>query len=131
MDERIIEEAIGIFQPVLESAMVLAAQYAKSTGRDVVSAEDTHYAMRFCARNVMGTTTGSLFPEVYEVDSEDEDDEEDYIVPDEEVPAFTRYTGDDELLNRVNECWDTWDEWEPQSVAERLIKNAVDSYDGQ
>ena len=55
MDERIIEEAIGIFQPVLESAMVLAAQYAKSTGRDVVSAEDTHYAMRFCARNVTMT----------------------------------------------------------------------------
>lgn len=131
MDERMLEAAIGIFQPVLESAMVLASQYAKSTGRDVVSAEDTHYAMRFCARNVTGTTTGSLFPEVYEVDSEDEEDEEDYIVPDEEVPAFTRYTGDDELMNRVNECWDTWDEWDPQSVAERLIKNAVDSYDGQ
>tara|TARA_R110002072_G_scaffold243580_1_gene402539 strand:+ start:120 stop:515 length:396 start_codon:yes stop_codon:yes gene_type:complete len=131
MDERIIEEAIGIFQPVLESAMVLAAQYAKSTGRDVVSAEDTHYAMRFCARNVTGTTTGSLFPEVYEVDSEDDEDDDDCIVPDEDVPAFTRYTGDDELLNRVNECWDTWGEWEPQSVAERLIKNAVDSYDGQ
>ena len=126
-----LEAAIGIFQPVLESAMVLAAQYAKSTGRDVVSADDTHYAMRFCARNITGTTTGSLFPEVYEVDSEDEEDEEDYIVPDEDVPAFTRYTGDDELMNRVNEGWDTWDEWEPQSVAERLIKNAVDSYDGQ
>ena len=53
-----IEAAIGIFQPVLESAMVLAAKYACSTGRDVVSAEDTHYAMRFCARNITGNTTG-------------------------------------------------------------------------
>ena len=127
-----IEAAIGIFQPVLESAMVLASQYAKSTGRDIVSARDTHYAMRYCARHITGTTTGSLFPEVYEVDSEGgSEDEEDYVVPDEDVPEFTRYTGDDELMNSVNECWDTWDEWEPQSVAERLIKNAVDSYDGQ
>tara|TARA_R110000850_G_scaffold24288_1_gene71280 strand:- start:425 stop:820 length:396 start_codon:yes stop_codon:yes gene_type:complete len=131
MDERMIEAAISIFQPVLESAMVLAAHYAKNTGRDVVSAEDTHYAMRYCARNVTGNASGSLFPEVYEVDSDDEDDEEDYIVADVDVPDFIRYTGDDELMNSINEAWDTWAQWEPQTVAEQLIKNAVDSYDGQ
>ena len=124
-----IDAAINIFQPVLESSVVLAAQYAKSTDRDVVTQRDTQYAMRYCARYITGNTTGSLFPEIYEVDDTDSDDD-DIIEEDEsKIPEFTRYTGDDDLMNRVNECWDTWSSWEPQSEAETMIKNAIDSYD--
>ena len=129
MDKQMIDAAINIFQPVLESSVVLAAHYAKSTDRDVVTQRDTQYAMRYCARYITGNTTGSLFPEIYEVDDTDSDDD-DIIEEDEsKIPEFTRYTGDDDLMNRVNECWDTWSSWEPQSEAETMIKNAIDSYD--
>jgi hypothetical protein len=133
MDNQIVEAALNIFQPVLESSMVLAAQYAKQSGRDVVTSEDTRYSMRYCARYVTGRNSGSLFPEIYEAceDEDEDEDEDDYIVPDDDVPPFTRYQGDDELMNKINECWDTWSDWEPQNEAEVMIKNAIDSYDGQ
>ena len=132
MDKQIIDTAIGIFQPVMESSVVLAAHYAKQSGRDVVTATDTRYAMRYCARYITGRNSGSLFPEIYEAcSSDDEEDDDDYIVPDDEVPEFERYQGDDELMNKINTCWDTWSDWEPQNEAERMIKNAIDSYDGQ
>jgi hypothetical protein len=131
MDKQIIDAAINIFQPVLESSVVLAAHYAKSTERDVVTVQDTQYAMRYCARHITGNTTGSLFPEIYEVSSGDETDSDDDMIEEDEskIPEFTRYTGEDELMNSINECWDTWSSWVPQSEAEIMIKNAIDSYD--
>ena len=130
MDKQMIDAAISIFQPVLESSVVLAAKYATTTGRNVVTLQDTQYAMRYCARHITGNTTGSLFPEIYEVDETDSDD--DVIEEDEsKIPEFTRYTGDDELMNSINECWDTWSTWEPQTEAETMIKNAIDNYDGE
>ena len=114
--------ALDIFLPVMESAMVIAGHYAKATGRDVVLAEDVRLGLMFASRNVTGKQIGSLFPEVYD-DSEDdsEDDEE------EDESLWTRYEGDDPVLVQVNECADTWDAWEPETPAERALKNSVDA----
>ena len=46
---------------------------------------------------------------------------------DEEDEPFTRYQGDDELMNRVNECYDTWDQWEPQTPLEMIVKSSADN----
>ena len=121
--------ALDIFLPVMESAMVIAGHYAKATGRDVVLAEDVRLGLMFASRNVTGKQIGSLFPEVYD-DSEDEDeDEEDggssSASADESL--WTRYEGDDPVLVQVNECADTWDAWEPETPAERALKNSVDA----
>ena len=113
--------ALDIFLPVMESAMIIAGHYAKATGRDVVLAEDVRLGLMFAARNVTGKQIGSLFPEVYD-DSEDEDEEEE-----EEESLWTRYEGDDPVLVQVNECADTWDAWEPETPAERALKNSVDA----
>lgn len=127
MDKSIIESAIDIFLPVLESSMVLAANYTNKCNRNCVTATDQKYALRFCARNMVGKHYGSLYPEIYE--QEDDEEDESYIVDESEENAFTRYEGDDPILVQVNECYDTWDSWEPQNEAERMIKNAVDKYD--
>ena len=132
MDKQIIDSAINIFQPVLESSVVLAAHYATNTGRNVVTVQDTQYAMRYCARYITGNTTGSLFPEIYEVDDSGSDSDSDVIEEDDSnIPDFIRYTGDDVLMNLINDCWDTWSEWTPSNEAERMIKNAIDNYAGQ
>ena len=68
------QSVIDIFLPVMESSVVLAAHYAKATGRDCVTAQDVCYGLMYAARTVTGKQVGSLFPEVY--DEEDEDDEE-------------------------------------------------------
>lgn len=117
--------ALDLFLPVLESAVVIAAHYAKGCGRDTVLAEDMCLGLKFAARHVVGKQIGSLFPEVYEESDSDESgdssDEEEA-----EEPVWTRYEGDDEILTKVNECADTWDEWEPESPAECALKNAVE-----
>lgn len=115
-----------LIRPVMESAIVLASHYCKKCDRDCVTSMDLNYAMKFCARNVLGKHMGTLYPEIYQ-DEEDEDDEEYDVVDTEDETPFSRYSGDDELMNKVNECWDTWDQWEPQGPMEEFIKRAIAS----
>lgn len=119
---------MNIFLPVMESAMIYAAHYCKSCGRNTVTSMDMSYGWRYAARTTLGNKLGSFFPEVYDDDSSssssnDEDEDED---------EFTRYTGDDDdVCNKMNEVYDTWKDWEPETPAEKMIKNAVDSSDGR
>ena len=116
------QSAVDIFLPVFESSVVLAAHYAKATGRDTVTAQDVCYGLMYAARTITGNQTGSLFPEVYDESESDEEDEED----EEEEGEWIRYEGtDNEHAIKMNECADTWDAWEPENPAERALKNAV------
>jgi hypothetical protein len=136
----IISSALDIFKPVMESAAVLAAHYAKACGRDVVLSQDMHMGMMFAARNVTGRHVGSLFPEIYEESEESDRDSEESescsdsdgsweTVSDSEL-AWTRYDGqDDEQALAMNACADSWASWEPETPAERALKNAIDKMD--
>jgi len=122
---------MDIFLPVMESAVVLAAHYCKAAGRDCVQGDDMRIGLMFAARNVAGKHLGTLYPEVYEDEDEDEDESGSdsgswETVSDSEL-VWTRYEGtEDEVARKMNECADTWDEWEPETLAERALKNAVD-----
>lgn len=115
------QSATDLLLPVLESATVLAAHYAKACARDVVLAEDVSYGLMFAARNVLGKQIGSLYPEIYDSDVDDSESDSDV-----EDPPWSRYTGDDSLALQMNECADTWVQWEPTNPAEAALKNAVD-----
>ena len=117
------QSAIDIFWPVLESSVVLAAHYAKATGRDCVTAQDMCYGLMYAARTVTGKQVGTLFPEIYDESDEEEEEEEN---EEEEEEKWIRYEGtDNEHAVKMNECADTWEEWEPESPAEAALKNAV------
>ena len=124
MEEQIIDSAIELLLPVMESSMILAAEYSKACNRTFVSSMDVKYAMRYCAMHVTGRQIGSLFPEIYE--DEDEGEEDELEVVEEEEGDFTRYEGDNDLYNKVNESFDNWDNWEPYSPIEKMLKDAVD-----
>jgi hypothetical protein len=112
-----------IFRPVMESSVVLAAHYAKACGRDAITADDIMIGLMYAGRYVTGKQIGSAFPEIYEGSSSDEEEEED---EDEEEDAFTRYDGtDNEMAIKMNNCFDEWDAWEPETPAEFVIKAAV------
>ena len=110
--------------PVLEGAVVIATEYCKSCGRTVVMPEDIQYGLKYCSRNLLGRQVGTMFPEVYEDDSDDDSD--DIVTDDSPDHVWTRYDGDDEKMLAVNECVDTWDSWEPVTPSEVAIKNAID-----
>lgn len=119
-----MDAALDIFLPVMESATVLAAHYAKACGRDVVVAEDMKLGLMFSARHVTGKQLGTLFPEIYEESDTDSEDEE--AEDDDEEPVWVRYEGTDDMATKMNECFDTWNSWEPESPAEAALKSAVD-----
>jgi hypothetical protein len=121
------EAAMDIFLPVMESAVVLAAHYCKAAGRDCVQGDDMRLGLMFAARNVAGKHLGTLYPEVYESESDSDSGSGEWVTDDEEEEEWTRYEGDtDDLAQKMNECADTWDAWEPETPAERALKNAVD-----
>jgi len=126
MEDEIIQAGINIITPVFESAIVLAGNYAKMSGRDTLTATDLEYALKFCARNVVGKHMGTLFPDIQD-DSDPDSDPDSDSDSDSEEPPFTRYSGDDETLNRVNECYDTWDDWVPLNPTEEMLKKSIDS----
>jgi hypothetical protein len=114
--------AIDILIPVMEAATILAAHYTKACERDVVMAEDMSLGLMYAARHVTGKQIGTMFPEIW--DESVSDDEED--VEDDSEIVWTRYQGNDDISQKMNECMETWDSWEPDSPAEIVLKNAVD-----
>jgi hypothetical protein len=78
--------------------------------------------MMYAARYVTGKQIGSLFPDIYDEEEEEEEEEDEEM----EEDTFIRYEGDDnEYAVKMNECADTWDEWEPETPAEYALKEAV------
>jgi len=127
MEDQIINASIEILLPVMESAMILAAEYSKACNRTIMTGADLQYALRYCAINITGRQVGSLFPEIYEKESDsDEEDEEEIETVEENEDDFTRYSGDNELYNKVNDAFDNWDSWIPSSPIEEMLKKAVD-----
>ena len=116
---------MGILLPVLERSMILAAEYSKACGRDTVLSEDMEYAIKYCVMYTVGRDIGSLFPEIYNEESSDEEDIEE-VEPDE-CPPFVRYSGADPTFRQMNEACDRWDTWIPQSPVEEMLKNAINS----
>lgn len=124
MEQQFIDSSISILMPVMEKSMIMAAEYSKKCNRTFVTAMDLKYAMRYCAMKTVGDKIGSHFPEIYEQESES--DESDIEEVEETEEDFTRYSGDDELMNSINEAYDNWEGWEPQSPAESMLKDAID-----
>ena len=124
------QAAIEIITPVLEQSVLLAADYAKACGRDVILSKDFEYAIKYCAMNTVGQRIGSQFPEIYEDNSEDEDSEDEdalEIVDETEEINFEPYSGEDKKYTDVNESYERWESWEPQTPVEEMIKNAIDN----
>ena len=124
MEDEFIKTAIDSITPVMEGAMIAASHYAKACGRNTVTAMDMKYGMRYCAKHVTGKTFGTMFPELQDDDSDEGSDIEEV---DEDEEPFTRYYGDDEMMNTINKAFDEWDDWEPFSPLERMIKSAIDA----
>lgn len=120
MEEQIIEAAINGIQPVMEGAVVLAAEYSKKCRRDFVTARDFDYALKYACRNFVGRHSGTLFPEL-----ENTEDPDDIDIVEETEDSFTRYEGPDELMNAVNDCYDTWEQWKPTCPLERMLCDSI------
>jgi hypothetical protein len=128
MYESHLKTLVDIVTPVVERAIVLSCEYAKACGRDAVVSKDFEYAAKYCAMRTVGQHIGSFFPEIYNDTGEDEDEDiDDLDIIDDDSIEFVRYSGDDPAFKAINEAYDAWDSWKPQSPVEELLKNAINS----
>ena len=118
---------MGILIPVLEKSMIFACEYSKACGRTVVTGEDMEYAMKYCTMYKVGESIGSVFPDIYNEEESDSDEESIEEVDPDECPPFERYSGNDEIFIQMNKAYDQWDSWQPQSPVEEMLKNAINS----
>jgi histone H3/H4 len=54
MAEEYIKSMTDIMLPVMEQAVLLAGEYCKACGREVILPEDMEYAMKYCAMYTVG-----------------------------------------------------------------------------
>jgi|TARA_R110001583_G_scaffold59806_1_gene177865 hypothetical protein len=128
MVEQYIETMTNILLPVMEKSTLLAAEYSKACGRDIIVSEDMEYAMKYCAMYKVGESIGSTMPEIYEEElTEEEMEEGEEDVDPEECPEFVRYSGTNQTFLQVNEAFDRWNAWQPQNPTEQMLKNAINS----
>jgi hypothetical protein len=126
MEAQYVTSMIDILLPVMEKSMLFAAEYSRACGRDVVLSEDMEYAIKYCAMHTVGQDIGTLFPDIYdELTSDDEDSIEE--VAEEDCPPFERYSGQDERFILMNHAYDRWESWVPQNPSEQMLKNAINS----
>lgn len=124
MEERYIGAAVACLLPVIEKATLLAGEYTKKSGRTVLTAKDMEYAMKYCARFKVGEKFQNSG--VWDSESGEEEDEDDIVTVEEQEDPFIRYSGDDILMNSINESYDTWEQWEPTNPVEHMLKDAID-----
>ena len=124
--ENHLKMLIDIVTPVVEKAILLSCEYAKACGRDAVISKDFEYAAKYCAMRTVGQHIGSYFPEIYN-DDDDDIDVDDLDIIDDDSVEFVRYSGDDPAFKAINDAYDAWDSWVPQSQVEELLKNAINS----
>ena len=130
MAEQYMNTMIDLMMPVMENSVVLAAEYSKACGRDIILPEDMEYATKYCAMNTVGQSVGTLFPEIYNEDGDEEEEEEEVEmeeVPQEDCPPFVKYSGGEEKFILMNQAYDNWENWVPQNPAEQMLKNAINS----
>ena len=70
--------------------------------------------------------------EEYDEEDDEENDEDSMIVDDEEIQPFTRinnlenYTPEDlDFINKMNNYFDGWEEWVPETPLLNILKNAI------
>ena len=120
--------AIDLMMPVMEGAVIVAAEYCKAAGRTVLLAKDMELGMKYGARKILGNYSGTLFPEIEDLyDEKEEEDEEDEEDDDEE---WTRYEGDDPKMKEVNDAYDSWNDWVPITPVECALKSAIEKSTG-
>jgi hypothetical protein len=96
-EEQIIAAYTNAIQPVLENAVVVAAEYCKATGRSIVTALDMEYGMKWSAMKLTGRVYGSILPDADDEDSDGWETDDDMVVQECDMgfdDEFREYDGD-------------------------------------
>lgn len=116
-----IDASMKLVLEMIAKSSLLAGYYTKACGRNTITSKDLDYCMKYSAKAFQ---TNPDFLEQFDMDDDDEEDDIETVDEDEE--PFTRYRGNETLFNNINQAYDTWDQWKPDTPLQKKFKDAVD-----
>ena len=133
---REIEAMLALF---ISNSTVNAARYVELSNRQDITKEDIVYGLRyevfeFLNNDNLVEKINNMNDELDEECDEDEEGEEEnsMILDDEDVQPFTRinnldnFTQEDQVfVNKMNNYFDGWDDWVPETPLLNILKNAI------
>lgn len=133
---------VSLMALLCEEALGTAATFAKACGRKQVTPEDTILALKYESHFFWDKDIDDRFMErlsierehTYETDddeSDESDDETAETADEDEVFTDAFVSGDRELYDRVLDVAARWDTWNPDDVAKRMLKSAIDKTERQ
>jgi hypothetical protein len=122
-DWKVAQAALLVFT---EDSMVMAKQYAAMQGHDSVLPQDMVDCLKAKTREGLESSTDleARIQEFQTMMEEDQPDTDDmlYAMDDQAAPDV-----DDDILQKVRDHVESWNEWEPQNDIEHILKNAVNN----
>ena len=118
-----VEIAMDLVLEMVSKSAILAGYYMKACDRKTLTSYDLSYCIKYTA---MHFKTTPEFMTQFNFEDDEEDDDDDPRVVDEDDEPFVRYSGKDKIMNDINNAYDIWDTWVPQSPLQKRFKEAVD-----
>lgn len=136
--EELKKNIVSLVLTLSQNALKTASTYIMHTKRNAVTPEDLKRAMMlemFFYKNRPDLLENAekikseIFDSGYEEDCEDEEDDEqneNIVLDDEDVDAFTESTCNCALCKCLNTVYERWDKWKPASEYEELFKKHIE-----
>jgi len=132
VDDKLVENVSIMIMTYADGALRTATTYISHGTRTIVTAEDLKRAMMLEVfliekRPDLITRAEEIKKELFD-DSEEveEDGDENIIVDEEEVEAFTPNTCSCALCASINNIYQRWEIWTPTSRVQQILKKHID-----
>ena len=113
-----------------------SAKFIKICGRNGITVEDMKYGLIYEVFEFFKRTTNLKdLKEIEKINREEideSDDENEYILPDDEVEEFKRIeidkiTNDEDkvFVTKLYQYYDNWDDWVPKTPIEKTLKKSI------
>ena len=84
-------------------------------------------AIKYCTMYRVGEPAESLFPGLAGDGAGDDDEDEEFECDDDEDEVWTKYVGDDPLMNAVTRAGREYESWVPSNPAQEYLKSSIDA----
>lgn len=130
--ENIVENVSAIISYFAENALKTAATYIKHAKRNGITKIDIKKAMQlevfiFSERDNLTENVLKVKKQLKEYDSDEDDELNDLIIPDEELDQFKNSNCKCILCNTLNTIEDKWDKFNPTEPMQKLLKKHIDA----
>ncbi len=132
VDVELVKNVSAMVMTYADGALRTASTYVSHGSRTIVTAEDLKRAMILEVfliekRPNLMKRAKEIKKELFEdSEEEDEDADENIIVEEEDVEAFTPNTCTCALCTSINDIYKRWETWTPTSRVQELLKKHID-----